>query len=155
VPGNAAYFSVYEGTRRELLRCFASGSTDPTLPHQMLPGENDGDGTLPRGRRLGPHLAATVLAGGLAGVANWCLCLPVDSVKTRWQTADPRLPQHLQQQRHLHHRTPWELARHMVRNEGGYASLYRGLGPALLRAFPANAAALCGVEATRHVLGLS
>jgi solute carrier family 25 carnitine/acylcarnitine transporter 20/29 len=134
VPGNAVYFAVYESARRQLLARLSS-STSSTSPCSDRPGTPG---------RL-QAAAAAALAGGTAGVANWCLCLPVDAVKTRWQTAPPGL-----------YASPRDAARAIVAEGGGRASaLFRGLRPALLRAFPANAAALCGVEVTRQVLGLA
>jgi solute carrier family 25 (mitochondrial carnitine/acylcarnitine transporter), member 20/29 len=137
VPGNAVYFAVYESVRRAIL------SSTWRRP------EAD-DATSSSRRRL----VATALAGGMAGVANWCLCLPVDAVKTRWQTAPAGA-----------YSSPVHVLREMLRegkqhagpqgrSAGGIAALYRGLGPAVLRAFPANAVALCAVDLTRQVLGM-
>lgn len=41
--------------------------------------------------------------------------------------------------------------------EGGYPALFRGVGPAMLRAFPANAACFLGVEVSKkamHAIGM-
>ena len=35
----------------------------------------------------GPTVFGTLMAGGLAGWANWMLCLPFDTLKTRLQVA--------------------------------------------------------------------
>jgi solute carrier family 25 carnitine/acylcarnitine transporter 20/29 len=143
VPGNAVYFALYESTRRQLLAQLSS-STSSALPCSVRSGSPAGDAADAAPGRL-QTAAAAALAGGTAGVANWCLCLPVDAVKTRWQTAPPGL-----------YASPRDAARAIVAEGGGRASaLFRGLRPALLRAFPANAAALCGVEVTRQVLGLA
>jgi solute carrier family 25 (mitochondrial carnitine/acylcarnitine transporter), member 20/29 len=140
VPGNAMYFAVYESVRRAILS-------------STWRRHNETDDASSSSRR---RLAATALAGGIAGVANWCLCLPVDAVKTRWQTAPAGA-----------YSSPLHVFRDMLReggnqhagsqqgrSAGGIAALYRGLGPAVLRAFPANAVALCAVDLTRQVLGM-
>ena len=58
VPGNAAYFGTYFMLRREICRL----EETPT-----------------------PSLQATLLAGGMAGVANWIVALPFDTLKSRLQ----------------------------------------------------------------------
>jgi Mitochondrial carrier protein len=137
VPGNAVYFAVYESVRRTIL-----AASDES----WHPDSSDASSS-PRRR-----LAATALAGGIAGVANWCLCLPVDAVKTRWQTSPAGT-----------YSSPLQVLRDVLREGsqvqgrrtgGRVAALYRGLGPAVLRAFPANAVALCAVDVTRQVLGM-
>jgi solute carrier family 25 (mitochondrial carnitine/acylcarnitine transporter), member 20/29 len=137
VPGNAMYFAVYESVRRTILSStWRRHETD--------------DASSSSSRR---RLVATALAGGIAGVANWCLCLPIDAVKTRWQTAPTGA-----------YSSPLHVFREMLREgnqqvgsqqgRSGVAALYRGLGPAVLRAFPANAVALCAVDLTRQTLGM-
>lgn len=139
--GSTAYFSVYEGARRSLA---PTGAAEPST-------------------------AAVLLAGGLAGVANWLVALPVDAVKSRIQIealgadaragagagagagsgagsgkgvappAPPPAP------------TMRAVAASLYR-EGGAAAFYRGLGPVLLRAFPANAACFFAMETSRAAL---
>jgi solute carrier family 25 (mitochondrial carnitine/acylcarnitine transporter), member 20/29 len=90
---------------------------------------------------------AVVLGGGAAGVANWLVALPIDVVKSRLQAqvgaptaaGGPPPPGAL------------AVARALVAAEG-VAGLYRGLGPALLRAFPANAACFAGIEWSKKAL---
>lgn len=36
-------------------------------------------------------MGATFVAGGLAGIANWCAMLPIDTVKSRYQVPSPKL----------------------------------------------------------------
>lgn len=137
VPGNATYFAVHEMVRRTL------------LSNAWQPETDDVSSSSSSSRR---RLMATAVAGGIAGVVNWCLCLPVDAVKTRWQTAPVGT-----------YSSPLHVLRDMLREGGiqaggprrtGISALYRGLGPAVLRAFPANAVALCAVDLTRQVLGM-
>ncbi|KAI9506681.1 carnitine transporter [Coemansia spiralis] len=77
---------------------------------------------------------AIVTAGGLAGMANWAVAIPPDVLKSRLQTAPDGRYTGVRQ-----------VFIEMMRTEGAGA-LFRGMGPALLRAFPANAACFLGVE---------
>ncbi|KAJ2497210.1 carnitine transporter [Coemansia sp. RSA 1972] len=77
---------------------------------------------------------AIVTAGGLAGMANWAVAIPPDVLKSRLQTAPDGKYTGVRQ-----------VFIEMMRTEGAGA-LFRGMGPALLRAFPANAACFLGVE---------
>ena len=113
VPGNAAYFAGYEFTRRTMMELE---------------------------RRSSPSVGATLLAGGMAGVANWIVAIPFDTMKSRWQTAPPGTYKNL-----------LEAFRLLLEKEGP-TGLFKGLSPALLRAFPANAACLLGVETARSCL---
>ncbi|MEW5296884.1 MAG: hypothetical protein WDW36_000131 [Sanguina aurantia] len=70
--------------------------------------------------------AASIMAGGIAGMAMWLLILPVDVAKTRIQTAVPGSAWDVGVLSHLR----------MLRTQG---RLYSGLAPTLVRAFPANA----------------
>ncbi|KAJ2382688.1 carnitine transporter [Coemansia sp. RSA 2611] len=77
---------------------------------------------------------AIVTAGGLAGMANWAVAIPPDVLKSRLQTAPEGRYSGVRQ-----------VFVEMMRAEGPGA-LFRGIGPAMLRAFPANAACFLGVE---------
>jgi solute carrier family 25 (mitochondrial carnitine/acylcarnitine transporter), member 20/29 len=117
VPGNAAYFATYEGCKR----LFARMSND-------------------YGGRSVPPISSTILAGGLAGVANWIVAIPFDVVKSRWQSSEPgRYP------------NVRAVIVHLLQTEGPKA-FFRGLTPALLRAFPANAACFLGAETAKKAL---
>jgi solute carrier family 25 (mitochondrial carnitine/acylcarnitine transporter), member 20/29 len=78
------------------------------------------------------------MAGGLAGVAMWTLVFPVDTVKSALQ-ASPTKVGIGEVMRGLH-------------AKGGVGAFFPGLGPALLRSFPANAATFLGVEIARKGL---
>lgn len=110
VPGNAAYFAGYEFFKRQL--CALEERDTPSTP-------------------------SILLAGGLAGVANWIVAIPFDTIKSRIQTAPAGK-----------YRNYADVLRQTIQQEGPQA-LFRGLTPALLRAFPANAACLFGVETAR------
>ena len=75
------------------------------------------------------------VSGGLAGMMGWTLAMPFDVPKTNIQARyDAKV---------VGSYFP-ELFR--IARERGVAGLYGGLGPTLIRAFPANAALFLGVE---------
>jgi solute carrier family 25 carnitine/acylcarnitine transporter 20/29 len=113
VPGNAFYFGTYEFLKR--LTCELEGRNKAST-------------------------FGTLMAGGCAGVANWVVAIPMDTVKSRWQTAPVGKYKNLP-----------DVFQTLLR-EGGPRALFRGITPALLRAFPANAACLFGVETVRNLL---
>jgi len=77
----------------------------------------------------------TLTAGGIAGMLNWLFAIPIDTLKSKYQVApDGTYPRGIR-----------SAFVDVVRNEGA-ASLFRGLGPIMLRAFPANAACFLGYE---------
>eukprot|EP00401_Gymnodinium_catenatum_P055146 CAMPEP_0117467542 /NCGR_PEP_ID=MMETSP0784-20121206/5710_1 /TAXON_ID=39447 /ORGANISM="" /LENGTH=202 /DNA_ID=CAMNT_0005261515 /DNA_START=12 /DNA_END=621 /DNA_ORIENTATION=+ len=83
-------------------------------------------------------VAATLTAGGLAGCAIWVVAVPPDVLKTRFQTAPVgRYPGGMRQ-----------ILSELIKEEG-VAGMYKGLGPAMVRAFPANAACFLGIEVSR------
>ena len=86
------------------------------------------------------HPAKVMVAGGMAGVAMWSIAIPPDVVKSRLQAAPPGT-----------YSGTYDCFVKLVRAEGP-AALFRGLGPALIRAFPANAAAFLGVDLSRKAL---
>jgi len=121
VPGNAAFFGVYECTKRSL---------------EVVQEENNYNHWMFKPLSI-------LFAGGCGGVANWIVAIPMDTVKSRFQVADDGA---------------YRGARHvyasLLKNEG-WTGLYRGLGPALIRAFPANAATFAGAEIARNFLGIT
>ncbi|KAL4421304.1 hypothetical protein ABPG75_010595 [Micractinium tetrahymenae] len=118
IPGNAVYFSTYQ-----LLRHWLPGKApDPShpdaqqQPHGLLAALADA--------------TSAVVCGGLAGMVMWSVVLPLDTAKTRIQTAYLGSPYDVGVLRQLR----------IIHREGGLAALYAGLTPTLVRAFPANAA---------------
>ncbi|KAK6503758.1 carnitine transporter [Arthrobotrys musiformis] len=103
-PGSAAYFAAYEYTKRAL--------TPPDSKDLSLP--------------------AIIAAGGAAGIAMWISIFPVDTVKSRLQSAEGKV-------------TVGGVVREIY-GKGGIKAFFPGLTPALLRAVPANAATFVGVE---------
>ncbi|KAJ6621583.1 hypothetical protein B0H10DRAFT_2162956 [Mycena sp. CBHHK59/15] len=86
------------------------------------------------------NLGAIILAGGTAGVAMWSLAIPPDVLKSRLQSAPTGTYSGLM-----------DCARKTIAQDG-VAALWRGFGPAMGRAFPANAATFLGVEASRNLM---
>lgn len=110
-PGSAAYFASYEYVKRKL------------TPKDPATGTPSGELSLP----------AVIVAGGAAGVAMWIPVFPVDTVKSRLQSAEGRP-------------TIGGTIRGIYANGGGIRAFFPGFGPALARAVPANAATFLGVE---------
>lgn len=75
-----------------------------------------------------PTTATTFMAGGFAGMANWAAMLPIDTVKSRFQTAPEGK-----------YTGVLQVAKEIAAKEG-VAGFYRGFTPVMVRAFPANAA---------------
>ncbi|KAF9229124.1 hypothetical protein BS17DRAFT_689484 [Gyrodon lividus] len=86
------------------------------------------------------NLGAIIVAGGTAGVAMWSLAIPPDVLKSRLQSAPSGTYSGL-----------FDCFRKTVAQDG-VAALWRGFGPAMARAFPANAATFLGVEASRKLM---
>ncbi|CRK11709.1 hypothetical protein BN1723_009461 [Verticillium longisporum] len=115
-PGSAAYFAAYEYIKRRL------------TPKDPITGESTGQISLP----------AITAAGAAAGIAMWIPVFPVDTVKSRLQTAEG-------------HVTIGGVVRGVYAN-GGLKAFFPGFGPALARAVPANAATFLGVELAHRAM---
>ncbi|KAJ3318324.1 carnitine transporter [Boothiomyces sp. JEL0866] len=107
-PGSFAYFGTYEAIKRQV--------------------KND--------RNVMP-MGWTLVAGGIAGMVNWTIAIPIDTLKTRVQAS-----------KELGIRTAFN----SLIKDGGAFALFKGLGPTLLRAFPASAAFFFGVETSTKIL---
>jgi solute carrier family 25 carnitine/acylcarnitine transporter 20/29 len=68
----------------------------------------------------------------MAGVAMWVPVFPIDTIKSNLQSSDH--PQSIAQ------------VTRSIYAKGGFKAFFPGIGPALLRSFPANAATFLGVE---------
>ena len=79
-----------------------------------------------------------VLAGGCAGTSYWFTILPVDTVKSIVQASEVRV-------------SGWKVTKDLYAS-GGIPAFYRGLTPAMLRAFPACAATWSAFEWSLKVL---
>jgi solute carrier family 25 (mitochondrial carnitine/acylcarnitine transporter), member 20/29 len=80
---------------------------------------------------------ATLLAGGLAGVASWLSTFPLDVMKTRMQSTS---------RRDTAYRSTLSTLAHCYR-EGGPRVLFAGLTPTLVRAVPVNMVTFATFEA--------
>jgi solute carrier family 25 carnitine/acylcarnitine transporter 20/29 len=80
---------------------------------------------------------AVMTAGGLAGMACWGVSIPPDVLKSRFQTAPEGK-----------YKGVFDVYRTLVKEEG-YGALFTGFRPAMIRAFPANAACFLGMEMAR------
>jgi len=118
VPGNAAYFGTYECTKTYLTTVQRRNDWNHWLYNPL----------------------SILFSGGIAGVTNWIIAIPIDTVKSRFQTAEDGV-----------YSNSRDVCRALIKSEG-WTGLYRGLGPALIRAFPANAATFAGVEVARNLL---
>lgn len=120
---------LYKGTAATLLRD-VPGSGAYFLAYEGFKRYLSADGS-------GTGLSAyhTLFAGGMSGVFNWLVSIPPDVLKSRLQTApDGTYPNGIR-----------DVFRQLVAKEG-YLALYKGIGPVMLRAFPANAAMFSGYE---------
>ena len=82
-----------------------------------------------------------LFCGGMAGICNWIVSVPPDVLKSRYQTSpEGTYPGGFRQ-----------VLAELIQKEG-IGSLYKGIGPALVRAFPANAACFLGVETSKKLL---
>lgn len=82
----------------------------------------------------------TFVAGGFAGIINWVVAIPPDVLKSRYQTAAEGK-----------YSGVIDVYRHLMKEEGP-AALFKGVGPAMARAFPANAACFLGMEVSKKFL---
>ncbi|XP_017978962.1 PREDICTED: mitochondrial arginine transporter BAC2 isoform X3 [Theobroma cacao] len=95
-------------------------------------------------RKSGQESLRTMLiAGGLAGVASWICCYPLDVVKTRLQAQSPSSPQK--------YNGIIDCLQKSVKQEG-FGVLWRGLGTAVARAFVVNGAIFSAYEITLRCL---
>lgn len=83
-------------------------------------------------------LLAIVTAGGFAGVSMWLTIFPIDTIKSTQQSSTSNVS--------IAQTTKNIFAK------GGIKAFFPGVGPALLRSFPANAATFLGVELARDFL---
>lgn len=127
--------SLYRGTVLTLLRDV------PATGMYFLSYEWMKDKLAPRRGSVSDLSAARImLAGGVAGMCNWVVAIPMDVLKSRFQTApDSR------------YRGGLDVFREVLREEGP-RGLYKGFTAAMLRAFPANAACFFGFEVSMKFL---
>jgi len=123
--------SIFRGTGATLARD-GPGSAAYFVAYEQAKRALTPAGADPSQLNLGP----VIIAGGLAGVAMWSFAIPPDVIKSRLQSA----PQGM-------YSGFFDCARKTIVQDGVKA-LFKGFGPAMARAFPANAATFLGVEAS-------
>ncbi|XP_051789488.1 mitochondrial carnitine/acylcarnitine carrier protein-like [Erpetoichthys calabaricus] len=121
--------SVFKGTGLTLMRDIPSSGvyfmSYEWLKNTLTPkGQSHTDLSIPR----------VLFAGGVAGILNWAVAIPVDVLKSIFQTAPDGKYSGFR-----------DVFRELVKEEG-ITSLYKGFTPVMLRAFPANAACFLGFE---------
>jgi solute carrier family 25 carnitine/acylcarnitine transporter 20/29 len=130
--------SVFKGTTATLFRdvpgSIAWFGTYELAKREMMTLQ----GIDPQKGSLSP--LAVLTAGGLAGMACWTVAIPADTIKSRYQTAPEGMYKGL-----------GDVFVKLIREEG-VAGLFTGIRPALIRAFPANAACFFGMEVAREAL---
>ena len=89
---------------------------------------------------MGDSPVAALAAGSLAGVSFWPVILPMDCLKSRYQTAPDGTYQNVGQ-----------VYTQLV-EEQGLGGLFAGMGPAMIRSMPANAVSFLGAELTKTAL---
>lgn len=128
--------SVYRGTFMTLARdgpgSAAYFATYETVKRYLTPKDpvTGLPGTL--------SLTAVMTAGAAAGVAMWIPVFPVDTIKSRVQSL-PGRP------------TVSGVVKGLYAN-GGIKAFFPGIGPAMARAVPANAATFLGVELAQQAM---
>lgn len=121
--------SLYKGTFATLLRD-VPGSVAWFGLYEFLKLEISKAQGIDDPKQLSP--VAVLCAGGAAGMANWIVSIPADVLKSRYQSAPAGKYASL-----------LDVYKHLMRTEGPGA-LFAGIRPALIRAFPANAACFMG-----------
>ncbi|QEL59513.1 hypothetical protein SBP28_001564 [Candidozyma auris] len=81
-------------------------------------------------------LGAISIAGGFAGVAMWLGVFPIDTIKSTQQSSNVSIS--------------IATATKQIYAKGGIKGFFPGVGPALARSFPANAATFVGVEVAKN-----
>lgn len=146
IPGTIAYFGMYELAKKEVSDSYSfvasnilynrkySHFSDIILIIQLMKLQ----GIDPNKGQLSP--LAVLTAGGLAGMACWGVSIPADVIKSRYQTAPEGKYSGI-----------YDVYKTLIKEEG-YGGLVKGMRPALIRAFPANAACFLGMEVTKSLL---
>jgi solute carrier family 25 carnitine/acylcarnitine transporter 20/29 len=130
--------SLYKGTFATLARdvpgAIAYFGTYEILKKKLM----EVQGIDPNKGQLSP--IAVLTAGGLAGMACWGISIPADVIKSRYQTAPEGKYSGM-----------YDVYKTLIKEEG-YGGLVKGMQPALIRAFPANAACFFGMEVSKSLL---
>jgi solute carrier family 25 (mitochondrial carnitine/acylcarnitine transporter), member 20/29 len=129
--------SVYRGTGLTLMRDIPGSifwfGTYEAVKLGMMQAQGITDSS-----KLSP--IAVLSAGGFAGMACWTVSIPFDVLKSRFQAAPDGT-----------YTGARDVYSRLMATEG-FSALFTGIRPALLRAFPANAACFFGMEVSRKML---
>lgn len=127
--------SLFKGSLATLARdgpgsalYFASYEVTKNYLNQKSPAAKDGE----------ISIGNVCLAGGVAGMSMWLVVFPIDTIKTTLQASSEG-------------QSMISATRDIYLKRGGIKGFFPGLGPALLRSFPANAATFLGVEMTHSL----
>ncbi|KAJ3381973.1 carnitine transporter [Entophlyctis sp. JEL0112] len=101
-PGDAAYFGTFEAAKRALKAAFPQNNSSFSVSDKYT---------------FSPW--QIVMAGGCAGIANWLVCFPIDSIKTQVQQSSTGSA------------TFWSV----VKSQKSFFHLYRGLTPVLVKEY--------------------
>jgi solute carrier family 25 carnitine/acylcarnitine transporter 20/29 len=130
--------SLYRGTAATLMRDIP-GSIAWFGAYEIAKKEMmELQGIDPSTGQLSP--LAVLTAGGIAGMACWTVSIGPDTIKSRYQAAPEGM-----------YKGMGDVVTKLVREEG-IGGLFTGIRPALIRAFPANAACFFGMEVARQAL---
>jgi solute carrier family 25 (mitochondrial carnitine/acylcarnitine transporter), member 20/29 len=128
--------SLYKGTMLTLMRdipgSIAWFGTYEVMKRSLVSWQGIEDSS-----QLSP--LAVMTAGGFAGMACWGVSIAPDVLKSRYQTAPEGK-----------YKSVLDVYKTLVKEEG-YGALFTGFRPAMIRAFPANAACFLGMEVARKV----
>lgn len=140
---NEGVTGIFRGGSATLLRECAGNAVFFTVYeylryhiHSRLEGSKLKDGYL-------VDMGIGVLTGGLGGIACWSAVLPFDVAKTIIQTSPDKATE----------TNPFKVLR-SIHQRAGVKGCYAGLGPTIVRAFPANAAAIVAWELSMKLLGI-
>lgn len=127
---NGGVPSLFRGTWMTLLRD-APGSYFYFITYEYL---------MKKYRDKNGHVSpgTVIFAGGMSGVVHWVLALPFDIVKTRLQRAG-------------NHQKAMDIVNDVYK-EGGVRAFFKGLGPTVIRSFPASAAFFAGVHYSSNLM---
>ncbi|GAQ81981.1 Mitochondrial substrate carrier protein [Klebsormidium nitens] len=140
--GNVCFFTTYEVIRKYMTKVLGGrpvgaprvGTHSEPDSYLAMAGQTIKD--------IAVEGTTGIVSGGVAGIVFWAIVLPFDVMKTRMQTE-----QAVGAAKHGFFSTF-----HMIRKESGISGLYAGLSPTLVRAFPANAAAIVAWELAARAL---
>jgi len=129
--------SVYKGTGATLLRDVPASGVYFSVYETLL--VMAGEWTKKPRNELNPAVLLT--CGGLTGIANWCVAIVPDTLKSRYQTAPEGT-----------YKNGLRSVFAEIMKESGPKGLFKGITPVLVRAFPANAACFFGFEMAMRTL---